>query len=108
MEFIDGETVDAYMKRTGPLSPLEALEITMQVSRALGAAVKQQLVHRDLKPANLMLVDEEGEKVVKVIDFGLAEKCKTSGGRFRRIDGWWGICWHSAFCESGTTGRTGY
>jgi serine/threonine protein kinase len=51
MEFIDGETVDAYMKRTGPLGPVEALEITMQVSRALAAAVKQQLVHRDLKPA---------------------------------------------------------
>src|SRR6202008_756296 len=32
MEFIDGETVDAYMKRAGPLSPLEALEITIQVS----------------------------------------------------------------------------
>src|ERR1700736_1023550 len=79
MEFIDGETVDAYMKRIGPLSPLEALEITVQVSRALGAAVKQQLVHRDLKPANLMLVDEEGEKVVKVIDFGLAKSAKREG-----------------------------
>ena len=79
MEFIDGETVDAYMKRTGPLSPVEALEITMQVSRALAAAVKQQLVHRDLKPANLMLVDEEGEKVVKVIDFGLAKSAKREG-----------------------------
>jgi serine/threonine protein kinase/TPR repeat protein len=79
MEFIDGETVDIYMKRTGLLSPLEALEITLQVSRALAAAVKQQLVHRDLKPANLMLVDEEGEKVVKVIDFGLAKSAKREG-----------------------------
>jgi serine/threonine protein kinase/TPR repeat protein len=79
MEFIDGETVDTYMKRTGSLSPLEALEITLQVSRALAAAVKQQLVHRDLKPANLMLVDEEGEKVVKVIDFGLAKSAKREG-----------------------------
>src|ERR1700757_875129 len=79
MEFIDGETVDTYMKRSGPLSPLEALEITLQVSRALAAAVKQQLVHRDLKPANLMLVDEEGEKVVKVIDFGLAKSAKREG-----------------------------
>ncbi len=79
MEFIDGETVDAYMKRTGPLRPLEALEIMLQVSRALAAAAKQQLVHRDLKPANLMLVDEEGEKVVKVIDFGLAKSAKREG-----------------------------
>jgi serine/threonine protein kinase/TPR repeat protein len=79
MEFIDGETVDAYMKRVGALSSLEALGITIQVSRALAAAAKQQLVHRDLKPANLMLVDEEGEKVVKVIDFGLAKSAKKEG-----------------------------
>ena len=79
MEYIDGETVDAYMKRAGSLRPLEALEITLQVSRALAAAAKQQLVHRDLKPANLMLVDEEGEKVVKVIDFGLAKSAKREG-----------------------------
>jgi serine/threonine protein kinase/TPR repeat protein len=79
MEFIDGETVDAYMKRRGPLNPVEALGITLQVSRALAAAAKQQLVHRDIKPANLMLVDEEGEKVVKVIDFGLAKSIKREG-----------------------------
>ena len=79
MEFIDGETVDAFMKRKGPLGAAEALAITLQVSRALAAAARQQLVHRDLKPANLMLVDEEGEKVVKVIDFGLAKSAKREG-----------------------------
>ena len=79
MEFIDGETVDAYMKRIGALSPLQALGITLQVTRALTAAAKQQLVHRDLKPSNLMLVDEEGDKVVKVIDFGLAKSAKKEG-----------------------------
>src|SRR6201994_4287202 len=79
MEFVDGETVDGYMKRNGALSPVEALGITLQVSRALAAAAKQQLVHRDVKPANLMLVDEEGERVVKVIDFGLAKSAKREG-----------------------------
>ena len=79
MEFIDGETVDAYMKREGPLDAAGSLAITLQVSRALAAAAKQQLVHRDLKPSNLMLVDEEGEKVVKVIDFGLAKSAKREG-----------------------------
>ena len=79
MEFVDGETVESYMKRKGRLGPVEALGITLQVSRALAAAVKQQLVHRDLKPANLMLVDEEGETIVKVIDFGLAKTSKREG-----------------------------
>jgi serine/threonine protein kinase len=79
MEFIDGETVDACVKRKGHLEPEEALNIALQVARALAAAAKQRLVHRDLKPSNLMLVDEEGESVVKVIDFGLAKSAKDAG-----------------------------
>ncbi|MGA8481808.1 MAG: PEGA domain-containing protein [Chthoniobacterales bacterium] len=79
MEFIDGETVDACVKRKGRLEPEEALNIALQVARALAAAAKQRLVHRDLKPSNLMLVDEEGESVVKVIDFGLAKSAKDAG-----------------------------
>jgi serine/threonine protein kinase/TPR repeat protein len=76
MEFIDGETVDAYVKRKGRLEPIEALNIGLQVARALAAADRQRLVHRDLKPSNLMLIDQEGESVVKVIDFGLAKSAK--------------------------------
>ncbi len=76
MEFIDGETVEALVKRKGALEPVEALNIVLQVARALAVAAKQQLVHRDLKPSNLMLVDQEGETVVKVIDFGLAKVTK--------------------------------
>ncbi|MGB8167141.1 MAG: protein kinase, partial [Chthoniobacteraceae bacterium] len=72
MEFIDGETVDALVKRHGPLEPALALQIAAQVARALNAAVPHALVHRDIKPANLMLVREDDELVVKVIDFGLA------------------------------------
>src|SRR6201987_2253013 len=79
MEFIDGETVEALGKRKGALEPAEALNIALQVARALAVAAKQQLVHRDLKPSNLMLVDEEGESLVKVIDFGLAKVQKDAG-----------------------------
>ena len=73
MEFIDGETVEALIKRQGPLSPLMALTITAQVARALNAASQVGLVHRDIKPANLMLVREDDEIIAKVIDFGLAK-----------------------------------
>jgi serine/threonine protein kinase len=73
MEFIDGETVDALVKRSGPLECLFALDIAQQVASALIAAEKQHVVHRDIKPSNLMLVREgDGEILVKVIDFGLA------------------------------------
>jgi serine/threonine protein kinase len=84
MEFIDGETVDALVKRNGPLECLSSLDIAQQVASALIAAEKQHLVHRDIKPSNLMLVQEgDGEVLVKVIDFGLARSAvmqSTTGG----------------------------
>jgi serine/threonine protein kinase/TPR repeat protein len=73
MEFIDGETVDALLKRNGPLPSKLALEITDQVARALQAAEPHGLVHRDIKPANLMVIRDGDQLVVKVIDFGLAK-----------------------------------
>src|SRR6202011_604029 len=79
MEYIDGETLEARVKRNGPVKSAEALDIALQVARALAVAAKQQLVHRDLKPTNLMLVDQEGESIVKVIDFGLAKVAKDAG-----------------------------
>lgn len=80
MEFVDGETVDARLRRDGPLPLRLALEIALQVTRALVAADKQKLVHRDIKPANIMLHDEDdGGIAVKVIDFGLAKAVENDG-----------------------------
>lgn len=83
MEFVEGETLDARVKRDGPLSSALTLEIAAQVARALVAAEAQGIIHRDLKPSNLMLRGAgEGSgdddtiletPVVKVIDFGLAK-----------------------------------
>ncbi|HEV7402303.1 MAG TPA: protein kinase, partial [Chthoniobacteraceae bacterium] len=52
---------------------LVALQICLQVARALAAAEQFGLVHRDIKPSNLMLVREDDELCAKVIDFGLAQ-----------------------------------
>jgi serine/threonine protein kinase/TPR repeat protein len=79
MEFIDGETVDAIIRREGTLGPRVALEITTQVARALNAAAQRGLVHRDIKPSNLMLVHEDNEVLAKVIDFGLAKTLVSEG-----------------------------
>jgi len=80
MEFVDGETVELLIKRGGPVDPALALRITLQVTRALGAAAKHHLVHRDIKPANLMLVKEDDDYLVNVIDFGLAKSNKREAG----------------------------
>src|SRR2546430_14976237 len=47
MEFVDGETLESFIRREGPVSPVMALRITLQVTRALAAATKHHLVHRD-------------------------------------------------------------
>ena len=58
MEFIEGETLEGRLRRSGPLSPALALEVGLQVARALAAAEHRGLVHRDLKPSNIMLAAE--------------------------------------------------
>jgi serine/threonine protein kinase len=78
MELIEGETLEARLRRFGPLPTALALKVIAQIARALVAAEAQGLVHRDLKPANLMLV-EGPELTVKVIDLGLAKAAATAG-----------------------------
>lgn len=78
MEFVEGETVDALLRREGPIPVRKALEIALQVNRALAAADKQNLVHRDLKPANIM-IQADSDLLVKLIDFGLAKTAIKDG-----------------------------
>jgi serine/threonine protein kinase len=77
MELIEGETVEARIRRNGPLPPILALEVAAQVALALMAAEAHGLVHRDLKPSNLMIVantsGDADSLTIKVIDFGLAK-----------------------------------
>ena len=77
MELVEGETLAERVLRAGVFSPAQALEIGVQVARALAAAEAVGVVHRDLKPSNLMLVGAAGDAAptlhVKVIDWGLAK-----------------------------------
>ena len=77
MELVEGETLGARVRRDGPLNAKEALEIAIQITRALMAAAAHDLIHRDLKPGNIMLTTESE---VKVIDFGLAKAITHTGG----------------------------
>ncbi|HET9376374.1 MAG TPA: protein kinase [Chthoniobacterales bacterium] len=74
MEFVEGETLDAVIRRSGRLEVKLALEIATQVAAGLAAVHKQKLVHRDIKPSNIMVSIEEGSTVTaKIIDLGLAK-----------------------------------
>ena len=74
MEFVEGETLEKLIKRSGQIEVKLALEITMQVAAGLSAVHKQKLVHRDIKPSNVMVNVEEGSTLTaKIIDLGLAK-----------------------------------
>ena len=74
MEFVEGETLENLIKRSGRLEVKLALEIATQVAAGLAAVHKQKLVHRDIKPSNIMVSVEEGGAVTaKIIDLGLAK-----------------------------------
>src|SRR5689334_1907876 len=74
MELVEGETLEARVRREGPMPLAVALEVMEQAARALAAAEKCGVVHRDIKPSNIMLEsDASGALVVKVIDCGIAK-----------------------------------
>jgi predicted ATPase len=74
MEFVEGETLQNLIKRSGRLDIKLALEITTQVDAGLAAVHEQHLVHRDIKPTNIMVrLKGEGGVAAKIIDLGLAK-----------------------------------
>src|SRR6201997_5170874 len=82
MEFVEGETLEKLIKRSGRLEVKLALEIATQVAAGLAAVHEQHLVHRDIKPSNIMVSLQEGGAVaVKIIDLGLAKSVKEPGSQ---------------------------
>ena len=69
MEFVEGDSVDGFVARCGPLPVAEACEVIRQAALGLQHLHEHGLVHRDVKPSNLMLTPAGG---VKVLDLGLA------------------------------------
>jgi len=82
MEFVEGETLENLIKRSGQLEVKLALEIATQVAAGLAAVHKQELVHRDIKPSNIMVSLEDGGAVTaKIIDLGLAKTVNEPGSQ---------------------------
>jgi serine/threonine protein kinase/Tfp pilus assembly protein PilF len=74
MELVEGETLEAKVRRDGPMPVALALVVIEQAARALAAAEKWGVVHRDIKPSNIMLEsDPGGVLIAKIIDYGIAK-----------------------------------
>src|SRR5216110_3895843 len=74
MELVEGETLEARVRRDGPMPLALALQVIEQAARALAAAEACGVVYRDIKPSNIMLEsDSSGTLRVKLIDYGVAK-----------------------------------
>lgn len=73
MEFVDGESVRHLMRKTGRIEDKKALDIIIQITKALEHAHRNDLIHRDIKPDNI-LYTKNG--VAKLADLGLAKSVK--------------------------------
>jgi serine/threonine protein kinase len=81
MEYLEGDDLNAILRRDGPMPVEEACEITLQACEALAEVHAAGIVHRDLKPSNLFITRRaSGAPCVKLLDFGISKLTDPGGG----------------------------
>jgi tRNA A-37 threonylcarbamoyl transferase component Bud32 len=74
-EFIDGITLEEWLRRYGALPAPRALDVAQQVLAGLSEIHAQGIVHRDLSPDNIMLRETKDKRLnAKIIDLGIAKR----------------------------------
>ncbi len=73
MNYLNGITLAQLLNGEGKLSEDRWFAIMLQACAAVEHAHSNGIIHRDLKPSNIMLVQENGSEVIKLIDFGIAK-----------------------------------
>ncbi|MEZ6195799.1 MAG: serine/threonine-protein kinase [Planctomycetota bacterium] len=76
MEYCDGPTVLDVIHRGGRMAPERALNIILQVARALEHAFEHEIIHRDVKPDNVMII---AGGTAKLCDLGLVKDLGSGG-----------------------------
>lgn len=77
MDYVEGETLMARLKKTGPLRWDDAKTIFLPAIRAMDQVHQAGLIHRDLSPDNLMLLPDGS---VKILDLGAAKDLNVNSG----------------------------
>jgi len=83
MDYVLGDTLQKVLNNRRKLNPKFCLQICLDVCDALAALQSHNIVHRDLKPSNIILVNEKGGVVAKLLDFGIAQIVSTDESALR-------------------------
>ncbi len=76
MEYVQGVPLDQYCDQ-GHLDLDTRLELFLQICAGIHHAHQKGVVHRDIKPANLLVQEQDGQPIVKILDFGIAKDLDT-------------------------------
>lgn len=76
MEYLEGGSLDQYIKQKGKIVEHEAKALIRRIAEALGYMHSQSMLHLDLKPGNIMM-DQSGHPIL--IDFGLSKTYDDDG-----------------------------
>ena len=79
MEALEGEGLGARLERDVRISWPESCDIVRQVLAGLRHAHDKGVVHRDIKPDNIFLAHKDGERIIKILDFGIAKLYAGTG-----------------------------
>ncbi|WP_315114952.1 Stk1 family PASTA domain-containing Ser/Thr kinase [uncultured Clostridium sp.] len=75
MEYVKGKTLKEVILERGILNNEDAVDIAIQIGKALECAHRNNIIHRDIKPHNILVTDEG---LVKVADFGIAKATNSA------------------------------
>jgi serine/threonine-protein kinase len=72
MRLVEGSDLRTLLNRGGPMPPVRAVRIVIQIAAALDAAHAAGLVHRDVKPENILITGDRDSEFAYLVDFGIA------------------------------------
>ena len=73
MEYVDGVTLQKWRRRhQDEIDEVALACVFVDILRGVTAAHREGVIHRDLKPGNILITEQDGRSVAKIIDFGVA------------------------------------